>query len=331
MLCLSSSPLYLSAQHAASMGACLGVGPAPLLQPYEVESPPESSKPNGPQSKFAKKRTNTWNQKDQSPGIGDPPPPKRRNSGSKDGKDSGHERDREKSRSKNGKTSSAASSTSAPPTPSYSQGSRIQQQNNDASASWRDGAAYVTHQSVNDAQVEQNELDDWQRGIVDILEEQSIQAYDMDMSMGPNLDRRYSNSMLGFSSQNGPVNLAALMESPHNMSGRSLGVRASSRLTMGAASEPNPTILVVDEHPSTRQIITKWLTSSKYTEISCASGNQAMDILVPPPGSPVHRVDLIICDVNVIAQDSQLLLDWVINHDVSISAIPCDCSLVEPA
>jgi CheY-like chemotaxis protein len=301
------------------MGGCLGVGPAPSLQPYEVAESPPAPRRDGPASKFAqqKKRNNQWSQKGPPPGVGDLPPPKRRNSGSKDGRDSGHA-ERERSRSKNGKSSAA--SLTAPLTPSFSQGSR-NQQNGDPSASWRDGAAFVTHQSISDAQIEQNELDDWQRGIVDILEEQSIQAYDMDVSMGPNLERRYSNSMLGFSSQNGPVNLAALLESPMGVTGRSLGVR-QSRLASNATAEPNPTILVVDEHPSTRQIITKWLTSSKYTEISCASGNQAMDILVPPAGSPVHRVDLIICDVNVVAQDGQLLLDWVINHDVSISAIP---------
>lgn len=106
---------------------------------------------------------------------------------------------------------------------------------------------------------------------------------------------------------------------------RGLSRMQSSMQSAMAASmsvDPNPTILVVDEHPSTRQIITKWMTSSKYTEISCASGAQAMDILSPPSHTASHHVDLIICDVNVLVFDGQLLLDWVINNVPSISQIP---------
>lgn len=112
-------------------------------------------------------------------------------------RDRDRERDRESSRSRRNSTSQSQSTNSLLRSSDASGNGNHAYGN---SANWKDGAAAVTASSASELHAEELELDDWQRGMLDIMEEQSIQAYDMDMSVGPNLERRYSNSLMGFPS-----------------------------------------------------------------------------------------------------------------------------------
>ena len=236
-----------------------------------------------------------------------------------------------------------------------------------AQQDWQSRAALLASSSAHETAAAGVEFDDWQRGMLDILEEQSIQAYDMDMSQLQQGEgattcqgRRYSNSLLGFSSQSYAPFLAdspamatgtgrhgrAPLGGGRNPSAFSFGsLSALDGFTAGSGSAhgshppvpAHPTILVVDEHPSTRAIISKWLTNSKFTEISCATGDQAQSILAPPADhpQPAHTVDVIVADVNVLVEQGSdasgsgstsgapmLLLDWVINAAPAIASIP---------
>ena len=159
----------------------------------------------------------------------------RRSSRSKEHANGGHGNDhgsgggdtgkRERSRSRNNdKTTSGESAHSRrnsvdnSPTPHDSHGSDYASGGGGGSDEWQRRAALVASSSAADVRAAEAELDDWQRGMLDIMEEQSIQAYDMDVSAAPGHDglmggRRYSNSFLGFSSQstfgNGVLDVSA--------------------------------------------------------------------------------------------------------------------------
>jgi hypothetical protein len=188
------------------MGGCLSASPVPLL-PYEPAPATAHAPPH--------RRRHSWSAARDAGGNGGSGSGRKKSQRDKvrDGGGGGGERERERSRSRSkqgSKSAAAASSTHAPPlaTPS-SQAAPMRSHSVELSASWKDGAAAVTASFASELQADEQELEDWQRGMIDILEEQSIQAYDMDMSMGPNLERRYSNSLMGFPSTNGMFDVSA--------------------------------------------------------------------------------------------------------------------------
>ena len=68
--------------------------------------------------------------------------------------------------------------------------------------------------------------------------------------------------------------------SPYSLGNSSAAAAASSAAAAAASGKPlPPVVLVVDEHPSTRSIISKWMGSAGYEEVSCATGAQAKEYL----------------------------------------------------